>query len=173
MLVQILKHTPPWVFGLLFGLAYLGYVQSRTRVVSRHRLAVLPIAMLCLSFFGVWSSFRAHLPAVVAWTCALLVVVALGHVVAPPRSVSYSPASKLFTVPGSWIPLALMMTIFFTKYAAAVTRAVDPGASESVALAAFTCTVYGFCSGAFLSRALRIARVARQPQALKAIGAGA
>lgn len=171
MLVQILKHTPPWVFGLFLGLACIGYVQSRTRLVSRRRLAVLPVAMLCLSFFGVWSSFQAHLPALVSWTCALLVVVASGHVMTPPRRVSYSSESKLFTVPGSWIPLALMMCIFFTKYAAAVTRAVDPGASDSVALVTFTCTIYGLCSGAFLARALRIARVARQPLTMKPIGA--
>lgn len=173
LLVQILKHTPPWVFGLLLGLAYLGYLQGRTRVVSRRRMAVLPIAMLCLSFVGAWSSFGTHLPALVSWTCALLFVVASGHVVGPPSNVSYSPESKLFTVPGSWIPLALMLCIFFTKYAVAVIRAVDPAASDSVTLAAFTCTVYGLCSGAFLARALRIARVARRPQAMKAIGAEA
>ena len=172
LLVQILKHTPPWVFGLFLGLAYIGFLQSRTRLVSRRRLAVLPIAMLCLSFLGVWSSFGSHLPALVSWTGALFVVVASGHVLAPPRTVAYSPESKLFTVPGSWSPLVLMMCIFFTKYAVAVTRAVDPGVSDSIAMVASTCTIYGLCSGAFLARALRIASVARQPQAMKAIGAG-
>ena len=45
-MTQILTHTPLWVFGLFFGLVYLGYLQSRTRQVSRGRLIVLPLAML-------------------------------------------------------------------------------------------------------------------------------
>lgn len=170
LLVQILKHTPLWVFGLLLGLAYIGYLQSKTRLVSRHRLAVLPLAMLCLSFLGVWSSFGSHVTAFVSWTCALLAVVAAGLALAPPRGVAYAPETGLFKVPGSWTPLALMMCIFFTKYAVAVARALNPAASSSIALIAVICTIYGLCSGMFLVRALRVARIAKQPRALPASG---
>ena len=168
MLVQILKHTPLWVFGLFFGLAYVGYLQSKTRLVSRQRLAILPIAMLCLSFLGVWSSFGPNLTAFASWASALLAVVILSLALAPPRGVSYSPESKLFAVPGSWVPLALMMCIFFTKYAVAVARAVDPGFSNSIALVAAICTICGLCSGVFLARALRVARIAKLRQAVLA-----
>ena len=171
MLLQILSHTPPWVFVLLVGLVSIGYLQSRARRVSRRRMAVLPFAMLCLSCLGVWSSFGPSLPAFVSWSCALLAVIAAGYVVAPPQGVSYSPESGLFTVPGSWIPLALMMCIFLTKYAVAVARAFDPGASNSVGVVAITCTLYGLCSGAFLARALRVARVANRTQSMQSIGA--
>lgn len=173
MLVQILKHTPLWVFGLLFGLTYIGYLQSKTRLVSRHRLAILPLAMLCLSFLGVWSSFGPSLTAFSPWACALLAVVASSLALAPPRNVTYSAESKLFAVPGSWIPLALMLCIFFTKYAVAVAGAFDPGASNSTALIAAICTIYGLCSGIFLARALRVARIAKQPQAMLSIGSEA
>ena len=173
MLVQILKHTPLWVFGLFFGLAYIGSLQSKTRLVSRHRLAILPIAMLCLSFLGVWSSFGHNLTALAPWACALIAVVTFSLALAPPRSVSYSPASKLFTVPGSWVPLALMMCIFFTKYAVAVARALNPDSSNSFAFVAVICTIYGLYSGIFLARALRVARVAKQPPAMLPIGADA
>jgi hypothetical protein len=173
LLIQILKHTPLWVFGLFLGLAYAGYLQSRARFVSRYRLAILPIAMLGLSFLGVWSSFGPNLTAFAAWTCALLAVVACGLVLAPPRGVSYSPASRLFTIPGSWVPLALMMCIFFTKYAVAVARAISPDASSSIALIAVICTIYGLCSGTFLARALRVAGVARPSRAAVSDGAKA
>ena len=69
MITQILSHTPLWVFGLFFGLVYLGYVQSRTRQVSRSRLTMLPIAMLAWSLYSVWSTFDAHLTALAAWAC--------------------------------------------------------------------------------------------------------
>lgn len=171
LIVQILKHTPLWVFGLFFGLTYIGHLQSKTRLVSRHRLAFLPIALLCLSFLGVWSSFGPNLTAFVSWTCALLAVVTFSLALAPPHSVSYSPESKLFTVPGSWVPLALMMCIFFTKYAVAVARALNPGSSNSIALIAIICTIYGLCSGIFLARALRVTRTAKHPQIMLSVGA--
>lgn len=171
MPIQILKHTPLWVFGLFFGLVYIGHLQSKTRLVSRHRLAVLPIAMLILSILGVWSSFGPNLAAFASWTCALMAVVTLSLALAPPRSVSYFPESGLFSVPGSLVPLASMMCIFFTKYALAVARSLDPGSANSIVLIAVVCTIYGLCSGIFLSRALRVMRVARQPQA-NAYGSG-
>jgi hypothetical protein len=129
--------------------------------------------MLCLSFLGVWSSFGPNLTAFASWTCALLAVVIFSFALAAPRSVSYSPESGLFTVPGSWVPLALMMCIFFSKYVVAVARALNPGSSNSIVLVAAICTIYGLCSGIFLARALRVARIAKQRQAVLANGAEA
>ena len=159
---QILKHTPLWVFVLFFALVYLGYLQSKTRRISWSRLSILPISMLCLSFLGVWSSFGANLTAFLAWTSGLIIVVAAALVWPQPRGVSYSKESRLFTVPGDWIPLALMMCIFFTKYAVAVTRAVSPGVADSATLVGAVCAFLGLCSGLFLARALRAARIAQR-----------
>jgi hypothetical protein len=129
--------------------------------------------MLCLSFLGVWSSFGPKLTAFAPWTCALLAVVTYSLTLGPPRSVSYSPESGLFTVPGSWVPLALMMCIFFTKYVVAVARALNPGISNSIALVAVVCTICGLCSGIFFARALRVARTVNQRQAAPVDGAKA
>src|SRR6185369_1832521 len=119
--------------------------------------------MLCLSFLGVWSSFGARLTGFAPWACALLAVVTFSLTLKPPRNASYSHESGLFTVPGSWIPLALMMCIFFTKYVVAVARALNPDTSNSIALVAVVSTICGLCSGVFFARALRVARTATQP----------
>ena len=160
LLLQILKHTPPWVFGLFLGLVALGVAQRRTRHVPALRLAILPVAMLALSFVGVWSSFGADLSAVAAWAGAVLAVVAAGVAMPDLRGASYCAASRRFTVPGSWMPLAAMMCIFFAKYAVAVARATSGEiAGPAVVL---TCVVCGLCSGLFLARAQRVARTARR-----------
>jgi hypothetical protein len=158
--VQILTHTPPWVFALFFGLAYLGFVQARDRQVSRYRLGILPVVMLGLSFFGVWSTFGSSLGALAAWAGAVLAVVAGSLALAPPRGVAYCRASGRFTLPGSWVPLLLMMGIFFTKYTVAVVLAFNPHAATSTASAAAICALSGVFSGVFLARALRVVRVA-------------
>jgi hypothetical protein len=163
VIVQILKHTPLWVFGLFFCLIYIGYVQSKPRSVSPARLVILPASMLCLSILGVFSSFGADVIAFSAWASALVTVIAFGIALPQLHGASYSCQSRQFAVPGSWIPLALMMCIFFTKYAVAVVRAVSINASLSPAATAAACLVCGSCSGLFFARAIRITKAARPP----------
>lgn len=159
-MIEILKHTPPWVFGLFLGLVSLGYLQSKTRSVSRLRLAVLPAVMLCLSLLGVWSSFGADVAAFFTWAIALVGVIALGLARPTLRGTAYSAESELFTVPGSWLPFGLMMCIFFTKYAVAVARAVSGGRALPLGEILVVCAICGVCSGIFFVRALRIMKAA-------------
>jgi hypothetical protein len=163
-MTQILTHTPLWVFGLFFGLVYLGYLQSRTRQVSRGRLIVLPVAMLAWSLYSVWSTFDAHLTALAAWACAWVTVVAIALLRAPSRRAAYDASTKQFTVTGSWVPLALMMGIFFFKYAVAVVHAMTPGILETTTAVAVVAGTYGLFSGLFMARALRVLGVMKPPR---------
>ena len=159
-MTQILTHTPLWVFGLFFGLVYLGYLQSRTRQVSRGRLIVLPLAMLAWSLYSVWSTFDAHLTALAAWACAWVAVVVIGLAWVPSRRVAYDASTAQFTVPGSWMPLALMMGIFTTKYAVGVALSLHPALEHDTLVALGISTLYGVFSGSFIARALRLWRLA-------------
>ena len=161
-MTQILSHTPLWVFGLFFGLVYLGYLQSRTRRVSRGRLIVLPLAMLAWSLYSVWSTFDAHLTALAAWACAWVAVVAIALVRVPSRRASYDAATRQFTVAGSWVPLALMMGIFFFKYAVAVVHAMKPGVLGTTTAVVVVAGTYGLFSGMFMARALRVLAVMKR-----------
>ena len=158
-MTRILTHTPLWVFGLFLGLVYLGYLQSRTRQVSRGRLIVLPIAMLAWSLYSVWSTFDAHVTALAAWACAWLAAVAIALVRVPSRRASYDAATRQFTVAGSWVPLALMMGIFFFKYAVAVVHATNPAVLGTTTAVVVVAGTYGLFSGMLMARALRVLAV--------------
>ena len=166
-MTQILTHTPLWVFALFFGLVYLGYLQSRTRQVSRGRLIVLPLAMLAWSLYSVWSTFDAHLTALAAWACAWVAVVVIGLAWVPSRRVAYDASTAQFTVPGSWMPLALMMGIFFFKYAVAVAHAVKPGVLDATTAVVVVSAMYGLFSGLFMARAVRTLAVLRQQRLIE------
>jgi hypothetical protein len=58
-------------------------------------------------------------------------------------------------VRGSWAPLAMMMAVFFTKYAASVLLAVLPHAREDALVAAGVCALFGAFNGYFLGRLAR------------------
>jgi hypothetical protein len=161
MLLQILSRTPPWVFALFVVLVLFGILQSRSRQLGLARVALLPLVLIGLSLSGLWSTFGANAFAIASWLAAVAAAVLLNRLAKWPRQIAYEPATRSFRVAGSWIPLAVMMLIFFTRYAVAVGLAVQPALAQSPWLAPGVAFAYGLMSGAFLARALRILGAAR------------
>lgn len=160
MLVQIIERTPPWVFVLFLVLVGLGYVQSRNRTVRRGNVAIIPAAMIALSLYGVLSAFGIAAVGLVFWLLGIGMAVWLGLNLPRPRGLSFSTESRSFFVPGSWIPLGLMMAIFFTKYAVNVIQARQLPIATGLVFIGTASLCYGILSGAFLVRALVIRRAA-------------
>ena len=163
MIVQILKHTPPWVFALFFVLIYLGYGYSRARTVPAGRLFALPLAMVGLSFYGVGSAFGFLPLGFAAWGLGMMLALLLNRALRLPRGVAHMPAEKAYRIPGSWLPLGLMMAIFFTKYAVAVVLARQPALAGVAPFVAPVTGAYGFLSGLFLALTLHVRRAAAFP----------
>jgi hypothetical protein len=159
MLIQILKGTPAWVFVLFAGLVVIGVMQSRARSVSAGRLMVLPAAFIAFSLFGVIAAFGAQPALLVAWALGVGVAVLVRRVVGSPSNARWDPASTTFQVPGSWTPLALMMTVFFARYAISVSLAMQPALAKEALFAIGVSLGYGLLSGAFLARALHVLAV--------------
>ena len=59
MILDILRHTPPWVWALAAGLLLLGLSQLRERRVAPVRLWVLPGVLLGM---GLWSLSQSFTP---------------------------------------------------------------------------------------------------------------
>ena len=163
MLVQIITHTPTWVFGLLALLLWLGGRQLRAGQVSLVRMAVMPVAMAGLSVYGVWSAFGGTPLAALTWALALLAVCALALLLSPATGARYHPESRSFSMPGSALPLALMMGIFFTKYAVGVTLALQPALARDGSFALQIAVLYGLFNGLFVARAFRLWRLVPRP----------
>lgn len=154
MLITILKGTPAWVFIFFLALVALGYFQSRDRIISRSRVAITPVAMIALSFYAALSTFRSA--GLVFWLAGVGLAVWLGVKRLNPRGLSYLNESKSFFVPGSWLPLGLMMAIFFTQYATAIVHVKEPVSIGAISL------FYGICSGVFFARALVLWRALKR-----------
>lgn len=162
MLIEILKRTPSWVFVLFIVLLAVGYFQSKDRTVGRGVVAVLPIVMIALSFSGVLAAFGVAPLGLIGWLAGAAAAVWLGVKFIPARGVVFSAATRSFSVPGSWLPLAMMMAIFFTKFAVAVIQARQfPMAGEPVFIGVVS-LCYGIFGGVFGARAVSILR---SPQA--------
>ena len=162
MLIEILKRTPTWVFVLFFVLLTLGYFQSKARTLGRGKVSILPCVIITLSFYGVLSAFGTAPVGLISWFVGAASAVWLGLALAAPKGVVYCDEIRSFSIPGSWVPLLLMMAIFFTKYAVGVVLARQlPCALEAKFIGAISLS-YGCLGGLFLARTLVIWRSAKQ-----------
>jgi hypothetical protein len=164
MLMQILSNTPLWVWGLLAALIGLGASQAVTRRVTARRAMVLPLVMVTLSLAGVSRTFpSAGLP-IAAWAAGLALALAAGTSLVPVRGARWDAGSAHFDVPGSLLPMALILSLFTIKYGVGVALAMQPTLAGNLLFGACIGTAYGLFSGLFLARAVslwRLARVAR------------
>ncbi len=151
MLIDILKHTPYYVWAILALLVYHGVAAMRAREIPVRKLIILPLIMLALSLQDIQAKFGSGQLALCVWACAALAVMLpvwkFGR-----AGISPGAAPGSVRVHGSAAPLKMMLAIFFTKYATSVTLAVQPQASSNALFVVVTCALLGAFSGYFLGR---------------------
>jgi hypothetical protein len=112
--------------------------------------------MMSLSIFGVASAFGFNALPFLSWFAGVGLAIAAGYWRRPRWQATHDAATDSFVVPGSWVPLALMMAIFLARYVITVSLALDPALAGSSVLIGGASLLYGTMSGVFLSRALHI-----------------
>jgi hypothetical protein len=162
MFNAILQQTPPWVWVVLIALIIRGFKQTMPRRRTLRSSTVLPLVMVALSFYGVTSVFSLQPLALVAWVCGATVTLLLAQTLQVWRGIRWVPQEQAVWMPGSWLPLVLMLGIFCIKFGVAVSLAADPDLALDRAFAGMAGLVYGSFSGMFLSRAMAVWRAARQ-----------
>ncbi|RYF15469.1 MAG: hypothetical protein EOO30_14480 [Comamonadaceae bacterium] len=162
----ILRKTPVWVWGLLAGFLALGISQLRDRTASVARVSILPVAMTIFSLSGAFSALGGspHLAsAIAAWLIAAAVAFA---VLAPGRAdAQFDPVRRSFRLPGSVVPLLLIVGIFLVKYVVGVELAMAPRLVQDTQYALVVAALYGAFTGVFVGRASRLWRLALRPAA--------
>lgn len=166
MLQQIASHTPTYVWAILGLLVYRGVAASRDRSLTVRSVFILPLVMLALGLQSTANGFGLQSPAGAAWLAGLAAGVAMMWQHAG-KNLVLDRTSGMVHLRGSWLPMALMMTIFAGKFAMAVALASHPALRSSLALALPACAAFGALSGAFMARPLRVAAALRASQAIE------
>ncbi len=162
----LLRGTPAGVWLLLAGLMAWGLSQCRQRSASLGRTVALPLAMAALGAWGVLAVSGAGGLAwepLALWLAAALASGALLWWLRPqaPAGTRYDAASRHFYMPGSLVPLLLILAVFCIKYAVGLETALDPAHVARPGFALAVAAVYGMATGCFLARAARLLRMAR------------
>lgn len=153
MLQQILIQTPVYVWAILAFLIYRGVVASKDRVVSYRSVFIIPAVMLMLGANSIARGFGLDTPAGAAWLGGVIAGAVIAWVWAGRAIVDR--AAGVVMQRGSWIPLMLMMAIFFCKYAVAVTLTMLPALRGNTGFIVPVCVAFGIFNGIFLGRLLR------------------
>ena len=168
MLIQIVLHTPAWVWALLTALVAVGLAQTRDREMSATRVTVLPLVLVALSLVGVLTAFRRFPIAIGGWAGGLGLALTFGRHLVAARGARWLAGSQTVRVPGSWLPLALIVALFMIKYVAGVSLALHPALRADAGFASACSVAYGLFSGLFLARGLSLRAVAAQRHAVAA-----
>ncbi|OSZ73092.1 DUF6622 family protein [Hydrogenophaga sp. IBVHS1] len=162
--VPILRGTPLWVWGLLVGLVALGVSQLRDRTASLARVSLLPLIMTTLSVSGTFSALGStphRAIAILAWLAAAalaFVLLSRGQ-----STAQYDPARGVYRLPGSVVPLLLILGIFLVKYVVGVDLAMEPQLAQNSPYVLCVAGLYGAFTGVFVGRAARLWRLALRP----------
>lgn len=147
---------PAWVPALFAGLMFLGYRLSQPQAVKPGKLVGVAVGMFGFSVYGLLSTFGPAPLAVLWWAAAYAVAVVLGA--------RYVAAQGLRTVgervqmPGSWLPLVLMLGIFAVKAVLSVATGTRwPGLQDAAFIAGMS-GLLGALSGGFAARAVAVSR---------------
>jgi uncharacterized membrane protein len=168
MLAQIALNTPLWVWGLLAALVVLGLTQMRDRSAGLPRTVAMPLAMGSFSLWGLVNGFGTSPAVLGAWLAAAALAVTALLLRPLPAGVRYDAGRREFALPGSWVPLVLILGIFSIKYATSVTLAMHPALRAEPSFALAIATLSGLFSGIFAGRTLRLLRLAVRPAAPRA-----
>lgn len=156
MLIEIVRHTPSWVWLLLAVLLWRGYGMTRPQQVTQTRAAMLPALFTALSLSGVISTFGAQPGALLCWAGGLVLSAYEVQRHGAPKGAVYLAQSRRYALPGSWVPLLLIVLIFVVKYGVGIQLALHGELRQVELFLLAVSTAYGALSGMFLGRALRL-----------------
>lgn len=158
VIVEIVRHTPPWVWAVLVAITALGLWQCRTYDASRRRLLLAPIAFAAYSLWATCSAFG--IAAAPAWLAGTALVLLAGRTWRPSPAAEPTADGRI-VVAGSPLPLLLMWTLFALRYVVAVMLVFHPGWAHGAAMVVGMAALYGALSAVFAARAWGVLHAAR------------
>lgn len=156
---QIVASTPLWVWGLLAALVALGLSQTRNRSASLARVTVPALGLVAFSVLGLVGDFGGAPAVLGSWLAAAALTLAAVTCQPVPAGTRYDDDRQVLVLPGSWVPMALILGIFLIKYAVGVSLGFNPALRADTGFAMAVAALSGLSSGMFAGRTLRVLRL--------------
>lgn len=121
-LIDILVHTPLWVWALFAFVLYIGWQRTRDRVVPLWRLLLLPGVLAIVSVSGWFGAGSDGLPAIGA---GVVLGAGIGWLLERPGATRRLSDNRVW-LRGDWWSLLQIALILALRYATAIVPIADP-----------------------------------------------
>lgn len=152
MIIEILQNTPLYVYWMFFSLLAVGFIQRKTRILSVKRALAVPLFLVMLSILGFYFDFNFSFISLVFFLSAFTLTFFISKKYKKSSHVKYCKENKTFTIEGSFIPLVMMMLVFFTKYFVGVLSALESELLSNSYFIAILSSFYGLFAVSFFLR---------------------
>jgi len=115
-IINVVQHTPVWVFPLIAGVLWLGIINLRERTLVLRLLFAFPLVMLVLSVSNSIGTSAPPELALADWLCCAAVGISIGWSLAQ-KPLAVDPKAGRITLSGSVVPLIVSLSIIVLRYA--------------------------------------------------------
>ncbi|MEN5275314.1 hypothetical protein ABE527_00025 [Brucella sp. TWI432] len=164
MLVQIVIHTPIYVWGLLVYLIIQGIKGRETQIVSVWRMLFVPIIFIGVGFLHFDDSSELFGSFLTAWFIALVLLAPFGLLTGP-KIIAVDRQNKTIERAGATLPLIRNLIFFCAQYVLAVLNVLYP--EDHANLTLITGVVSGASAGYFGGWLIALWRKYQQSPQLK------
>lgn len=152
-MLEILQHTPVWVYIVFIALLYFGIRACFTREVSIQQTLVFPLVFIVLSILTFYD-YPHSLIAIPVWILAAVVGAMVSRSLLERHPLKLGNKTHTLVVPGSYGILFILLFYFALRYYLGYQAAIHGGVQSltTIQLMVFFISS-GFISGLFIARA--------------------
>ncbi|GLQ80618.1 hypothetical protein GCM10007881_41370 [Mesorhizobium huakuii] len=152
--VDILSHTPLWVWPLILYGLFIGWSRTRDRVVSPSRLLVLPALVSGLALYNLVAS-GISATGLLGSACGAVAGALAGTAMARRRPARLLADGRL-ALQGDWLPLALIVAIIIIRYARGIALGVDPALAQETGFVLASAVLSGLFAAMMIARSIGV-----------------
>lgn len=153
-MVDIVSHTPLWVWPLILYGLLIGWSRTRDRVVSPARLLVLPVLITGLALYNLVAS-GISAAGLLGFACGAVAGALAGTAMARRRPARLLPDGKL-ALQGDWLPLALIVAIIVIRYAKGIALGLDPALAQETGFVLASAVLSGLFAAMMIARSIGV-----------------
>ncbi|MBJ7450383.1 MAG: hypothetical protein JHC93_08510 [Parachlamydiales bacterium] len=152
--MELITHTPWWVWIIFAYLIYIGIKASRSGYVPLFKTSLIPVLFTAWSIFSVTEYFGFNRVRIIQWLVAVALGSVLGWIIGDRIPIKVDKKKKAIFLPGSWFTLIMVLIIFVVKYYFGYSFAVFPERLNDPLYANVYVLFSGFFTGIFVGRFL-------------------
>lgn len=150
----ILRGTPVWVWILLIYLLSRGIKAMQGGTAPLSKLAIIPVVFAVWGIMHLVREPAAGWKTALAWAIGAAFGILAGIAIAARTRFTVDPAQKTVTLPGSIVPMILIVVTFASKFYVGFKLATSSGLGIDSPIVVFDGLISGAVAGIFAGRFL-------------------